>query len=64
MPVDGTTNGKNATGVNDSFEDVVIKSFDIYGSNHPFSIYKSQLKSVYPQIYDFPQVWINQAQML
>jgi hypothetical protein len=34
MSVDGTMDGNNATGVNYSIEDVVIKSFDIYGSNY------------------------------
>jgi hypothetical protein len=38
MSIDGTTNGNNSTGVNNSIEDVVIKSFDIYGSNYPFSV--------------------------
>jgi hypothetical protein len=37
MSVEGTTTDKDATGVNDSIEDVVIKSFDIYGSNYRFS---------------------------
>jgi hypothetical protein len=37
MSVEGITNDKDATGVNGSIEDVVIKSFDIYGSNYLFS---------------------------
>lgn len=38
MPVDGTMNDNNANSVNCSIADVVIKSFDIYGSDYLFPI--------------------------
>jgi len=38
MSVDETMNGNNATDINYSIEDVVIKSFDIYGSNYPLPV--------------------------
>jgi hypothetical protein len=38
MSVDETMNGNNATGVNYSIEDIVIKTFDIYGSNYPLPV--------------------------
>jgi hypothetical protein len=38
MSVDETMNGNNATGVNYSIENLVIKSFDIYGPNYPLPV--------------------------
>jgi hypothetical protein len=38
MSVDGTMNGSNATSVNYSIEDVVIKSFDTYGSHYSLPV--------------------------
>jgi hypothetical protein len=38
MSVDETMNSNNAAVINYSIEDVVIKSFDIYGSNYPLPV--------------------------
>ena len=64
MSAPTAANGNHVTGINDSIEDIIIESFDIYGLNYSLPVKQSLLKSVYLQIYDFPRVWINPARML
>ncbi|PMD62134.1 enolase C-terminal domain-like protein [Hyaloscypha bicolor E] len=48
MSIDETMNGNNATGVNNSIEEIVIKSFDIYDLRFPTSLDQSGSDAMNP----------------